>query len=105
MHLNRSGLPNAYPYPASATFYAALECVFKAVEKVGLDREKIRDALVTDTFDTIVGKTRIRPGYSMQCELAGTITQWQGGNMMDVIWPRNASSANPIYPKPPWPSS
>jgi branched-chain amino acid transport system substrate-binding protein len=108
-HVNRTGpIPGLYaswPYPASATFYAALQCVFKAVEKVGLDREKIRDALATDTFDTIVGKTKIRPGYSMQCELAGTITQWQGGNMMDVIWPRAAASADIIYPKPQWPSS
>jgi branched-chain amino acid transport system substrate-binding protein len=108
-HVNRTGpIPGLYaswPYPASATFYAALQCVFKAVEKVGLDREKIRDELATDTFDTIVGKTKIRPGMSVQCELAGTITQWQGRDVMDVIWPLSAASAPVIYPKPAWPSS
>jgi len=93
MHKQRAG---AYPFPASATFYAALQCLFKAVEKVGLDREKIRDCLATETFDTIVGKTKLRQGYSMQCELAGTISQWQGGEMMEVIWPPEAASARPI---------
>jgi branched-chain amino acid transport system substrate-binding protein len=103
-HVTRYGAPGAYPYPASATFYASLECVFQAVEKVGLDRDKIRDALATETFDTIVGETKIRQGYSMQCELAGTITQWQGRDMMDVIWPIDATSGDIIYPKPAWPS-
>jgi len=93
-----------YPFPASATFYAGLECLFKAVEKHGLDRDKIRDALVTETFDTIVGKFKFRQGYSAQCELAGTITQWQGGTMMEVIWPPEAASASIICPKPAWPS-
>jgi len=93
MHKKRLG---AYPFPASATFYAALQCLFKAVEKVGLDREKIRDCLATETFDTIVGKTKLRQGYSMQCELAGTITQWQGGEMMEVIWPPNVASSKPV---------
>jgi branched-chain amino acid transport system substrate-binding protein len=101
-HYKRAGW---YPFPASATFYAGLDCLFHAVEKVGLNKEKIRDELATDTFTTIVGQTKLRQGYSMQCELAGTITQWQGGNMCQVIWPRNASSADIIYPKPSWPSS
>lgn len=95
--------PKAYPFPASATFYAGLQCLFKAVEKVGLNREKIRDVLATETFDTIVGKTKLRQGYSMQCELAGTISQWQGGDMMEVIWPRDVASADIICPKPAWP--
>ena len=98
------GLYDSYPFPASATLYAGLECLFQAVEKVGLDREKIRDALETETFDTIVGEAKLRPGYSMQCELAGTITQWQGRDVMDVIWPLDAKSGDIIYPKPAWPS-
>jgi len=101
MHLDKLGY---YPFPASAAFYAGLECLFQAVEKVGLNREKIRDALATETFDTIVGKTKLRQGYSMQCELAGTISQWQGGDMMEVVWPLEAKSAEVICPKPAWPS-
>ena len=103
-HVTRTGpipgLYDSYPFPASATLYAGLECVFQAVEKVGLDREKIRDALATETFDTIVGETKLRCGYSMQCELGGTTTQWQGRDMMDVIWPLDAASGDIIYPMP-----
>jgi len=92
-----------YPFPASAVFYASVQCLFEAVEKVGLDREKIAEALVTEYFDTILGKTRLRPGYAPECELGGTITQWQDRYMMEVIWPLDSKSADLIYPKPPWP--
>jgi len=95
-----------YPFPPSATFYAALQCLFGAVEKVGLDREKIAEALRTESFDTILGKMRLRPGYSAQSEIGGgIIEQWQNRYIMEVIWPPNAKSADVMYPKPPWPSS
>jgi len=90
------------PFPASGVFYAGLECLFKAVEKYGLDREKIRDALANEEFDTIVGKYKFRPGQSPQVENHGTLTQWHGGKMMDVIWPRDQATAEVIYPKYPW---
>ena len=93
-----------YPFPASGVFYASLQCLFEAVQKVGLDREKIAEALRTEYFDTILGKMKLRPGYSPECEFAGTISQWQGGNMMEIIWPLEAKSADIICPKPPWPS-
>jgi hypothetical protein len=88
------------PYPASATFYASLDCLFKAVEKVGLDHTKIKDSLRTDSFETILGTTKIRPGYSMTCDLAGTLTQWQNRQMMEVVWPLSVASAPVIYPRP-----
>jgi branched-chain amino acid transport system substrate-binding protein len=95
-----------YPFPPSATFYAALQCLFGAVEKVGLDREKIAEALRTESFNTILGKMRLRPGYSAQSEIGGgIIEQWQNRYIMEVIWPPKAASADVIYPKPPWPSS
>lgn len=93
-----------YPFPASGVFYAGLQCLFEAVQKVGLDRDKIAEALRTQYFDTILGKMKLRPGYAPECELAGTITQWQNRYMMEVIWPLEAKSADLIYPKPPWPS-
>jgi len=97
----KAGFPYL-PFPASGVFYAGLECLFKAVEKYGLDREKIRDALATETFDTIVGKFKFRPGQSPQVENHGTLTQWHGGQMMDVIWPLDRATAKIIYPKFPW---
>jgi branched-chain amino acid transport system substrate-binding protein len=91
-----------YPFPASAVFYAGLQCLFMAEEKVGLNHAKIRDALATDTFNTIVGATHLVQGSYMRCSVAGTIPQWQGGDMMQVIWPLNASTAKIIYPKTSW---
>jgi len=98
-HNTRAGW---YPFPASATFYAGLDCLFKAVEKVGLDHAKIRNSLANDNFTTIVGNTHLHQGYSMQCSLAGTCAQWQGGDMCEVIWPLAVASANIIFPKPAW---
>ncbi|MEM1674746.1 MAG: ABC transporter substrate-binding protein [Candidatus Bathyarchaeia archaeon] len=95
----------AYPFPAAALFYSGLQCLFEAVQKVGLDREKIRDALVTEYFDTILGKMKFRPGYAPETTLGGTLSQWQYRYMMDTIWPPETKSAEVIYPKPSWPPS
>jgi branched-chain amino acid transport system substrate-binding protein len=98
-------LTGMWPFPAAAVFYAALQLLFAAVNKVGLNRTMIRDALATDTFTTIVGATHLVQGSSVQCTLAnGTICQWQGQELMQVIWPLSAASATIIYPKPAWPS-
>jgi len=99
MHYGRA---HYYPFPASVTFYVGLECIFKAVQLVGLNGTKIRDALLSQTFTTILGQTHLRPGYSMECSLTGTICQWQGGvNSSEVIWPLTAVNvSNIIYPKP-----
>lgn len=90
------------PFPASGVFYAGLECLFKAIEKYGLDRVAIRDALATETFDTALGTYNFRAGLSPEVANHGTLTQWQGGDMMDVIWPLDAKTADVIYPKFPW---
>ncbi|MEM4576217.1 MAG: ABC transporter substrate-binding protein [Candidatus Nezhaarchaeales archaeon] len=93
------------PFPAAATFYSALQSILQAVERHGLDRTKIRDALATETYDTLLGKFKFRQGYSAQAELAGTLIQWTGKDMMEVVWPKGspAATSEPIYPKPPWP--
>jgi branched-chain amino acid transport system substrate-binding protein len=100
-------LTGMWPFPAAAVFYAALQLLFAAVNKVGLNHVKLRDALATDTFTTIVGATHLVQGSSVQCSLAnGTICQWQGSwQKMQVVWPLSAASASIIYPKPAWPSS
>jgi branched-chain amino acid transport system substrate-binding protein len=92
-----------YPFPASATFYAGLQCLLEAVQKVGLNHTAIMLSLQNDNFTTIVGNTHLHRGYSMQCQLTGTICQWQGGDMCEVIWPLSAASATIMFPKPNWP--
>jgi len=43
-----------------------------------LNREKIRDVIAKDTFDTIIGPMRLKKG---SCPMAGDIGQWQKGCM------------------------
>lgn len=99
-------LTGMWPFPAAAVFYAALQILFAAVNKVGLNHVALRNALATDTFTTIVGASHLVQGSSAQFSLAnGTICQWQGSyEKMQVIWPLSAASASIIYPKPAWPS-
>jgi len=92
-----------YPFPASATFYSGLEALFQAIEQEGLNRELVRDALATQTFDTVLGDFTFVPGEHPDVPGTGTITQWQGGDMMEVVWPLDAASASIIAPKPAWP--
>jgi len=116
LHYNRtlgtSGF-HWYPFPASATFYAACQCLFDAVQQVGLNRTAIRNALADDNFTTILGNTHLHQGYGMECSAAGTICQWTGqtipagegcpaGTICSVVWPLSAASATMVYPKPAW---
>jgi branched-chain amino acid transport system substrate-binding protein len=110
MHYNRTFYDPAYhcptftihwwPYPNSAGFYSALQCLFLAVEKVGLNGTAIRNELATDTFSTLVGQVRLIQGSAMYYSPSGTVTQWEKGNMSDVVWPLDAASAGIIYPCP-----
>ncbi|MEM4846962.1 MAG: ABC transporter substrate-binding protein [Thermosphaera sp.] len=102
-HVRRLGWK---PFPAAATFYSALQALLQAVERHGLNRDKIRDALATETFDTLLGKFKFRQGYSAQAEFTGTLIQWTGKDMMEVVWPIGspAATSEPIYPKPRWPT-
>jgi branched-chain amino acid transport system substrate-binding protein len=100
-HKIRTGF---YPFPAAGpAFYTGVQCLFKAVELVGLNHTAIRDALATVTWnDTLMGTAKLRIGESIEVEGTGTLTQWTGKEMMDVIWPRSATSTKIIYPKYPW---
>lgn len=90
------------PFPASMSFYCGLECLLLAVEEHGLDRAAIRDALETETFNTKAGSYKFRVGRSPEIENHGTISQWQGGELMEVVWPLDKKTSAVIYPKLPW---
>ncbi len=80
--------------------YAALQVMEQAVEKVGLDRKKIRDVYATETFPTMMGPVKFVDGFNIQ--FPGNIGQWQKGNF-EVIMPKDKRTAAPEFPKPPWP--
>jgi branched-chain amino acid transport system substrate-binding protein len=102
--LRHKQLQGFLPFPAAGpAFYTGVECLFKAVELVGLNHTAIRDALATVTWnDTLMGKAKLRIGQSILVDNTGTTAQWTGKEMMDVIWPRNVTVTKIIYPKYPW---
>lgn len=92
-----------WPGANTIAAYVCHDVLFKAVEKHGLDREKIRDALATETFDTVLGPTKWNwEEVYLDAPKAGYLCQWQGGEMLTVVWPLDRASAKWI-PKPPWP--
>jgi hypothetical protein len=96
------------PFPASAAFYLGVEALFRAVEEVGLNHTLIRDRLKAGPINCTLGiganiKVKFNVGAGMTISEHGTISQWQGGEMMDVIWPVGQNSTDHIiYPKFPW---
>ncbi len=85
-------------------YYASLQALEKAIEKAGtLDQAKLRDILVTEKFDTILGPTWFDSKHLLAVECyAGQLGQWQNG-IFEVIGPKNKVTAPAIYPKPAWP--
>jgi branched-chain amino acid transport system substrate-binding protein len=82
--------------------YASLQVLEQAIQKVGdLNREKIRDVIAKDTFDTVIGPMRFEKGINVQWP--GNIGQWQKG-VYEVVMPKEFRTAAPIYPKPDWPA-
>jgi branched-chain amino acid transport system substrate-binding protein len=82
--------------------YASLQVLEQAIQKVGdLNREKIRDVIAKDTFDTVIGPMRFEKGINVQWP--GDIGQWQKG-VYEVMMPKQFRTAAPIYPKPNWPA-
>ena len=72
----------------------------QAVEKVGLDRQKLRDYIAANEFQTIQGTVKFQGSENIKA-VAG-ILQWQNG-AQEVIWPKSIATAKPLYPKPAWP--
>lgn len=90
-------------------YWAGLQFFEQAIIEAGtLDQAVIRDVMATSTFDTVLGPTwfDIVGGgggvLAVEC-YAGQVGQWQSG-IYEVIDPGEKRTAEPIYPKPPWPA-
>ena len=85
---------------AAPVTYASLQVLEQAIEKVGLDRKKLLDAIANSgPYQTIVGpidlKTHVRGKQ-------WSVGQWQGGEFVGVA-PGDLPGAKPIvFPKPAW---
>jgi branched-chain amino acid transport system substrate-binding protein len=85
--------------------YSTGQIAIKAIEWAGiLDRERIRDALASVQFDTVMGRVSFGPGGKMNnTEKFIMLMQWRRGKL-EVIWPRDKATAEPVYPFPSWES-
>ncbi len=84
---------------ASAFCYAGLEILQDAVEKVGLNRKKIRDYIANTTHQTIIGPMRFKGSENVSTP--GVVSQWQSGEF-EVVWPPQRATSAALFPKPDW---
>jgi len=85
--------------------FATCQILQQAIEKAGtLDRDKVRNVLATEVFETIKGKSKFREdGQDIYAKT--WVIQIQNGKN-EVVWPPGPfQTAKPIYPlSPEWPS-
>jgi len=86
---------------AAAACYSTGQVLQQAIEAAGtLDPVAVKEAMDTTEFTTILGTLRfenqLNPVY------LGQIGQWQNGEF-EIISPTEDRTADPVFPKPPWP--
>jgi branched-chain amino acid transport system substrate-binding protein len=86
-------------YLDSALAFMSCEILQQAVAKAGLDREKIREAIATETFDTINGPVKFEGVQNATTPTA--FLQIQNGDAQ-LVWPPEIATA-PFMTKPAWP--
>lgn len=87
-------------YWGSQVGYSSLQMLEQAIERVGkIDRPAIIKELQTGTFDTVLGKIKLRD--NMLQEGYWLIGQWQDGFYTGVA-PARPGAAPVIVPKPAW---
>lgn len=85
-------------YLDSALAWMSIEILEQAVKTAGLDKSKIREAISTETFDTIDGPVKFK---GVENVLTPTMfLQFQKGEAQ-IVWPRSEATAA-FEPKPAW---
>ncbi|MDA0261066.1 MAG: amino acid ABC transporter substrate-binding protein [Proteobacteria bacterium] len=85
-------------YLDSVIAYVSLQILEEGVAKAGLDREKLRDAIASGTFDTIMGQVKFKNNNNVMT--SGGLLQYQNG-VNEIIWPPAIATAKFIK-KPNW---
>ena len=83
----------------TALAYMSCEILEQAVAKAGLDREKLREIISSETFDTINGKVKFK-GVANTITPVGFLQLQKDGTQM--IWPPDFATAK-YQSKGPWP--
>jgi branched-chain amino acid transport system substrate-binding protein len=85
-------------YLDTAIVYMSCEIVEQALAKAGLDKEALRNAYATGSFETIAGKVSFK---GVEVTAPSVVSQIQGGEM-HLVWPPELATA-PYKAKPAWP--
>jgi branched-chain amino acid transport system substrate-binding protein len=86
-------------YLDSALAYMSCEILQQAVAKAGLDREKLRETIASETFDTINGPVKFDGVQNVTTPTS--FLQFQNGEA-HLVWPPEGATAQYIA-KPAWP--
>ncbi|MEM3833456.1 MAG: amino acid ABC transporter substrate-binding protein [Thermoprotei archaeon] len=93
---------NETPTYHSAGGFAAALVLQAAIEKAqSLDSDKVREAFNSLDLKIFFGAFKIDPATGLQIAHQMVLIQWQGGKKY-TVWPTEAASKEPIYPKPSW---
>jgi branched-chain amino acid transport system substrate-binding protein len=86
-------------------YWGSLQFFQQAIEEAGnLDQKTIRDIMATETFETALGPTWFDENQNLAKEChPGEIGQWINGEW-EVILPKDKATAEPLFPKPAWPT-
>ncbi|WP_316234800.1 amino acid ABC transporter substrate-binding protein [Bradyrhizobium sp. SZCCHNR1004] len=85
---------------ASPITYASLQVLQQAIEKVGkVDRAAVAKEIRTGTFDTIIGKIKLKDGLLQEVWAVG---QWQNGEFYGLAPATLAGARAAVVPKPAW---
>jgi len=89
-------------YHAACTYTSAIVAA-EAAAKGGGDREKIRAALASGTWNNLLGEVKFETydGYNNQNKNPMPVTQYQGGKSV-TVFPPNVAKAKAVYPFPGW---
>jgi len=85
-------------YLDSVLSYMSCEILEQAVAKAGLDKEKIRQAISTMTFDTINGPVKFQ---GVQNAITPTAFLQIQGNELHLVWPKSIATSA-FKPKTGW---
>jgi len=85
---------------ASSITYASLQVLQQAIEKVGkLDRAAVAAEIRSGTFDTIIGKVKLKDGLLQEVWSVG---QWQNGEFYALAPASRPGARAPVVPKAQW---
>jgi branched-chain amino acid transport system substrate-binding protein len=89
-------------YHAACT-YTAMTVAAEAAAKGGGNREKVRAALASGTWQDLLGEVKFEAydGYNNQNRNPMPVIQYQGGKSV-TVYPPNVAKAKAVYPFPGW---